>query len=85
MEAIRFTNQQMVYLIEHISVDAVHAEDWLNHVIMPVLTKNPNAMKEILFGVFRRLNVSVAVLDRLYQQIKTMEASSVEGLIDAVS
>lgn len=78
-------DQQMVYLTEHISVDAVHAEDWLNHVIMPVLAKNPMVMKEILFGVFRRLNVSVAVLDRLYQQIQAIAGSSMEGLVHAAS
>ena len=77
-------DQDMVYLIEHTSVDAVHAEDWLNQVILPVLAKNPDVMTDILYGVFRRLNVSVAVLIVFITIYKIWKYPQREGLSNAI-
>lgn len=67
----------MVYLIEHTTVDEVHAEDWLMHVVLPIIEKNPEAHTDIMLGVLRRLTVSVAVLDKLYAKIKQIEVASI--------
>ena len=67
---LRVEDKALEYLILHTSVDEVHAEDWLNHVVMPILERHSYALPEITFGIFRRLGTSVAVLDTLYAQLQ---------------
>jgi len=61
------------YLIEHTTVDETHAEDWLAHVVMPILRDNVKALPEIVLGVYRRLDTAAAVVDRLYTRAQNVE------------
>lgn len=64
------------YLIEHTSIDEVHAENWLTRVIMPIMQQQPRSVPDIVFGVLRRLDLSMAVLNRLYDKLQNTKVSS---------
>ncbi|NEQ80111.1 MAG: iron-containing redox enzyme family protein [Moorea sp. SIO2I5] len=53
------------YYKEHISIDAIHAINWFNNVIIPTIEKHPEAVDDITRGVFYRLNTSQKYLDSL--------------------
>jgi pyrroloquinoline quinone (PQQ) biosynthesis protein C len=67
----------LTYLIEHISTDEVHAEDWLEHVVIPILQKIPESGIDIMLGILNRLDVAVSVLDKLYEKLQQTHISSV--------
>lgn len=70
-----FNQEDMVYLTDHVTVDAKHAQDWLDDVVMPILQSDDKAMSEIVLGACRRLDVAGEVCDRLYDMIQHMEES----------
>lgn len=72
-----FNAQALHYLIEHTSVDEVHAQDWLEHVVMPILNKNAFAMTDIVLGISRRLETSAAVLDCLYTRVQNTHTACI--------
>ncbi|QUY48569.1 iron-containing redox enzyme family protein [Serratia plymuthica] len=51
-----FTDRDLRYYTEHIGIDVVHAEGWLQQVITPIAEKSPAAMAEIWIGANMRLN-----------------------------
>jgi hypothetical protein len=65
MRRLGLTDHQMSYMLEHTTIDVVHAGDWLVHVVKPVLRHNPGIVSEIAFGVLRRLNAAGGVCDRM--------------------
>lgn len=67
-----FTDTQLAYHLEHVTVDAEHALDWLYHVVMPILREDATVMKDIVFGVNRRLDTAARVSDRLYDHIRNI-------------
>ncbi len=70
----------LAYHIEHTSVDEVHADDLLDHVTMPILQQNPNLMGDIVMGVMRRLDATVAVLDRLHARILETDQCCIDDI-----
>lgn len=60
------SDRALTYLIEHTSVDVEHAHGWMENVVLPMLRDNPDTMKDIVFGVQRRLVNAGAVCDRMY-------------------
>lgn len=63
----------LAYHLEHVTVDAEHAQDWLHKVVMPILHHDPSAMIDIVRGVSRRLDTAARVSDRLYTHIRDLE------------
>ena len=51
-----FTDRDLRYYTEHIGIDVIHAEGWLQQVITPIVEKSPAAMAEIWIGANLRLN-----------------------------
>ncbi|UQY44051.1 iron-containing redox enzyme family protein [Erwinia sp. PK3-005] len=66
------TDRDLHYYAEHISVDVVHADGWLNNVILPVVKKTPEAMREIWLGANLRLNTVNDYYDHLLARLKTL-------------
>lgn len=64
------TDRDLHYYSEHISVDVVHADGWLNNVIQPITEKTPKAMREIWLGANLRLNTVNDYYDHLLAQLK---------------
>ena len=60
------------YHLEHIGVDEIHAQDLLYRVVMPILQESPDQMQDIILGVSRRLDISKAVIDTLYDRIRNL-------------
>ncbi|WP_462154495.1 iron-containing redox enzyme family protein [Pseudoalteromonas piscicida] len=69
-------SQLLQYYEEHISVDTIHGDGWLNNVILPLITKYPEAKQDIIFGCYVRLNTSKAYWDSLYQKLLAQESST---------
>ena len=53
----------------HITIDAIHANDWFNNVVVPAVDKNSDAGREIAIGALVRLNSSEHYLDALLQKL----------------
>lgn len=68
--------KKLKYLTDHVTVDAEHAENWMHKVVMPLVTKNPAIIPDIILGVARRMEVAGRVCDRLYNRIKNIKTSS---------
>src|SRR5882724_2333391 len=62
-------DQEMVYLLEHVTVDVEHAEGWLNHVIAPLAAERPDMLLEVGIGIMRRLDCALAVCDRAMREL----------------
>lgn len=58
------------YFVEHISVDAVHAEDWLNEVVVPIISGCSGKMEDIVLGVLRRLDTADAVCNKMVDHLQ---------------
>jgi len=69
---VGLTDDLLRYLLEHTTLDEVHAEDWLMHVVMPILHVRPKLMGDIVLGISRRLATAAAVLDKLYVHIRNI-------------
>ncbi|CAJ4417812.1 putative ABC-type spermidine/putrescine transport protein [Burkholderia pseudomallei] len=57
------------YYDEHASIDEVHGEGWLEHVIRPVVEREPGAMREVLLGCMLRLASCHDYYDALHQRL----------------
>jgi len=66
-------DQQLHYYTEHIDVDIIHANGWLQHVITPVVCHTPAAMTEIWIGANLRLNTVDKYYDHLLEEVKKIE------------
>lgn len=54
-----------VYHRIHIEVDAGHADDWLEHVVRPIVAEHPEARLKIATGAYYRLNTSLDYCDSI--------------------
>jgi hypothetical protein len=63
------SDEDMVYLLEHVTVDVEHAEGWLNHVIAPLAAERPDMLREVGIGIMRRLDCALAVCDRAMREL----------------
>jgi pyrroloquinoline quinone (PQQ) biosynthesis protein C len=66
---VGLTDGEMIYLLEHVTVDVEHAEGWLNHVIAPLAAERPDMLPEVGIGILRRLDCALAVCDRALRDI----------------
>lgn len=60
------------YYDEHITVDDVHGEGWLDHVIRPLAQREPRAMSEVWVGCMLRLASCNDYYDALNRQLSSM-------------
>lgn len=61
----------------HIGIDTDHANEWFEHVIKPVLRRDPAAAKEITLGAICRLNTSERYLDMLLARFSKRCAAAI--------
>lgn len=61
------------YYSEHITVDVVHGQGWLDNVIQPTVLRTPNAESEILLGACLRLASCARYYDTLLDTIKALD------------
>jgi len=61
------------YYEEHISVDVLHGEGWLENVIKPQLVSFPEASRLVLSGVYQRLNTAKDYWDELLTRMKSID------------
>lgn len=62
-------NSKIQYLTDHISVDAKHAQDWLDLVVKPLLDKHPEMMSDIVVGCAKRLEKAHLVCEKLHAMV----------------
>ncbi|SAK39767.1 iron-containing redox enzyme family protein [Caballeronia ptereochthonis] len=65
------------YYDEHITVDDIHGEGWLENVIRPLARREPRAMSEVWVGCMLRLASCNDYYDALHRQVSLM--TRVEG------
>jgi pyrroloquinoline quinone (PQQ) biosynthesis protein C len=58
------------YLFEHYNGDSVHANGWVENVIMPSITHNYLAQREIFIGVRQHLDILGRLYDRILEQVR---------------
>jgi Iron-containing redox enzyme len=56
----------------HVHVDADHGAEWLEHVLLPLAQRSPEALREIGMGALVRERVANAYYDRVWQQMKAV-------------
>jgi hypothetical protein len=65
------------YYDEHITIDDIHGEGWLENVIRPLTQREPRAMFEVWVGCMLRLASCNDYYDALHRQVSLM--TRVEG------
>jgi len=68
--------ENLKYLTDHVTVDAEHAEHWMEHVVMPLVNQHPSIIPEIVLGAARRLDVAGRVCDQLYTRMQRVSKGS---------
>lgn len=63
------------YYSEHVEVDALHGDGWINNVIVPVLRRYPGEAQSVLEGAAMRLNSSKAYWDWQLAEMKAVKAA----------
>lgn len=61
-------DEEMRYLLEHVTVDVGHAQGWLDNVVIPLARQRPDLLHEMAIGVLRRLDAALAVCDRALRE-----------------
>ncbi|MFS3136308.1 iron-containing redox enzyme family protein [Gluconacetobacter sacchari] len=64
------------YYSEHVEVDALHGDGWIDNVIVPVLRRYPDQARAVLEGAAMRLNTSKDYWDWQLATMKQMEGAS---------
>ncbi|WP_423907987.1 iron-containing redox enzyme family protein [Candidatus Spongiihabitans sp.] len=72
---IGLADNDMIYLIEHITVDIEHANGWMHEVVLPMIGHYPNTVIDIVLGVERHLDHAVAVLDKMMTHLPAFRES----------
>jgi pyrroloquinoline quinone (PQQ) biosynthesis protein C len=65
-------DNQLEYYDEHVVIDVVHGEGWLNNVVAPLLEKTPSCGVEIVAGAFYRLETCCRYYDDLLIDLKKL-------------
>jgi pyrroloquinoline quinone (PQQ) biosynthesis protein C len=65
-------DDEMRYLLEHVTVDVEHAQGWIDHVVIPLAKERPDLLPEIAIGVLRRLDAALDVCDRAVREFASM-------------
>lgn len=63
---------ELEYYDEHVVIDVVHGEGWLNKVVAPLLEKTPECGKEIIAGAVFRLETCCRYYDELLIDLKSL-------------
>ena len=69
---VGLSDEDIHYLLEHVTVDVAHAQGWLDHVVMPLLVTNPELLPEVAIGVLRRLDAALDVCDRAMAELRAI-------------
>ncbi|WP_223508898.1 MULTISPECIES: iron-containing redox enzyme family protein [unclassified Pseudomonas] len=75
----------LAYYEEHISVDVIHGEGWLENVIRPLLESHPESSHLMLWGVYQRLNTAKDYWDELLGRLKRIDAHQHEKSIGVIA
>ncbi len=70
---VGLTDQEMHYLLEHVTVDVEHAQGWLENVVIPLAEERPDLLPEMAVGVLRRLDGALGVCDRAVTELRPSE------------
>ncbi|MEP3298099.1 MAG: iron-containing redox enzyme family protein [Pseudoruegeria sp.] len=65
-------DEHMPYLINHISLDVVHASGWMDNVVVPLVGQGEEIKDLLLWGVLKRLDVAGTICDTLLDRMKAM-------------
>lgn len=68
------------YLTDHVTVDAEHAEHWLEKVVLPLVRNNGDVIPDLVLGAARRLDVAGRVCDQLYKRMSVNENTDHPGV-----
>lgn len=60
------------YYSEHVEVDALHGDGWIDNVIVPILRRYPEQADAIIEGAVMRLNASKDYWDWQFAEMKKM-------------
>ncbi len=60
------------YYSEHIDIDALHGEAWVDNVIVPMAAAYPECRKQIIEGCYLRLNSSVDYWDEVMNKMRDL-------------
>ncbi len=60
------------YYQEHVTVDALHGEGWIEHVIEPAIRDHPTHSSEIMEGAILRMNSTLRYWDWLLNKMKSI-------------
>lgn len=63
------------YYGEHVEVDALHGDGWIDNVIVPVLRRYPGEARAVLEGAMMRLNSSKAYWDWQLAEMAAMTSA----------
>jgi hypothetical protein len=69
--------RQLAYYDSHVTIDATHGETWVEHVLVPLVVKYPEARVEIVLGAEMRLNVTADYYDSLLRKLIAFPRRSV--------
>jgi hypothetical protein len=59
MRRCGFPEEVIAYHEEHIEFDCNHGEEWLAKVLLPMMDRNPNFLREVCIGMLMRYRVAV--------------------------
>lgn len=62
---------ELDYYDEHVTIDVVHGEGWLRNVIAPIVTRHPQALRDVLIGAQWRLRTCHDYYDGLLNRLMT--------------
>lgn len=63
--------EQMTYLLEHTVADVEHAEDWMTHVVQPIIRDRPEMRTELTLGAARRLEIAGRICDDALDRLRS--------------
>ncbi|EAZ0570451.1 iron-containing redox enzyme family protein, partial [Salmonella enterica] len=66
---LKMDKKYLTYYLEHIEVDAIHAEGWFSNVIEPLIKLYPNAREDIFIGALLRLQTCSDYYDCLLSKM----------------
>lgn len=64
-----FSSEDLEYFDLHISLDDEHSEDWINKVVKPIISLNPENIRPIAIGAIRRLVLRQYTIDALHAHV----------------
>lgn len=63
------------YYKEHESIDVIHANGWMNKVVLPILNKHPDKIPDFWLGFYLRLDSVQRYYDNLLNAFMTKQAA----------